>query len=248
MFSFFKKRNATPIDFSFLGVDIHSHLIPGIDDGARTIEESLELVKGMVELGFKRLITTPHVMLDFYPNTREEILTGLEKLRRAVAEAGIEVEIHASAEYHIDEEFENLLEGKNFLVLPGNFVLIEPSFIQSPPGLDTYLFQMQTKGYRPIMAHPERYGYWQGDLDNYEQLRISGCHLQVNLLSLAGHYGAATRKTAFKLIRSGLVEFLGSDLHNRVHLDELRELLKDGKVRRALQDLPFRNREFGDGQ
>jgi protein-tyrosine phosphatase len=108
MFSFFRKK--TPIlNFSGIGVDMHSHLIPGIDDGAKTVADSLALIQGLQALGFKKIITTPHIYNEHYPNTKDGILRGLAELKTALQEAQIDMTIEASAEYFMDSHFENLI-------------------------------------------------------------------------------------------------------------------------------------------
>src|SRR5690349_18476422 len=121
--------NYPPVyDYSFLGADMHSHLIPGIDDGSQSMEESLELIRKFKSLGYRKLITTPHIMSDSFRNNPDIILEGLEKLRVAVKEAGIEIELAAAAEYYYDEGFSKLIKEKNLLTLNGNHVLFEVSY------------------------------------------------------------------------------------------------------------------------
>ncbi len=214
-------------DFSCLGVDFHSHLVPGIDDGAKTMDESLELLRGLYELGYTHVVTTPHINSAFYPNDRTTILAGLEQLQAAVLAAGIPIELGGAAEYYIDEHFENLLHQEALLPVFDDWVLVETSFFGAPPNLHELLFRMQTKGYRPILAHPERYAYLAvGDLRPYRELRERGCRLQVNLLSLNGHYGPQVQKTAEQLLRAGLVDYLCTDLHHQHHLQELPQVLE----------------------
>ena len=135
MFKFFSKSKspAVKVDFSALKTDMHSHLIPDIDDGSPDMETSIELVKGMMALGYKKLITTPHIMWDMYKNTPEIILPGLEKLRAAVKAQGLDVEINAAAEYFLDDHVEEIVKAKEkLLTISGNMVLVEFSMAQPP--------------------------------------------------------------------------------------------------------------------
>lgn len=231
MFSFFKKKASSAVgDFGFLHTDMHSHLIPGIDDGAPDVETAVALVRRLQDMGFERIITTPHVMADLYANTPETILGGLEVLRAALKAAGIHLPVSAAAEYLMDEEFGNKIAAGGLLTLPGNHVLVEMSFIGEPPNLYDYLFRLQTRGYKPILAHPERYMFLHKDMAAYERLRQAGCLFQVNLLSLDGYYGKAVQQTAEKLINKGWVELLGTDLHHQRHADALGMLLQSRKA------------------
>ena len=241
MFNFFFNRKPVYTDFSFLGTDLHSHLIPGIDDGAQTIEESIQLIKGLKALGYKKIITTPHVMVDMYPNTRNDILEGLKKLRKAVAKEKIDIEIEAAAEYMLDDGFDKLVEEKEVLTLGDRYLLFETSMISSYPGLEDAIFKMRTKGYIPIMAHPERYVYMKEDFKKYIRLKDMGCLFQLNLLSLIGYYGAPSRKIAVKLLQEGMVDFMATDLHHEKHLENLAALLKNRRANHLLGDHEFSN-------
>jgi tyrosine-protein phosphatase YwqE len=244
MFSIFRKKtNADPLDFSALKVDMHSHLIPGIDDGAPDLDTALNLIKELQELGFKKIITTPHVMADLYPNTSKIILNGLEKVRAAIAAAGIEIEIDAAAEYLLDEAFEHKLSEDDLLTLPGKKVLVEMSFVNPAPNLESILFELQMKGYRPIMAHPERYQYYHNDFGKFERLIDRGCELQVNLLSLTGYYGAPIKKVAQKLLKADMVSFLGTDLHNDKHLEHMKQNLAT-PLAQVLDKYDFKNQSL----
>ena len=233
MLKFFQnilKTKKTLESFAFLHTDIHSHLLPGIDDGAPDLETSITLIKGLQDLGFKKLITTPHIMADLYPNTPEIIQDGLTKVREALKAENIDIEIDAAAEYLMDEGFADKIAAGNLLTLGDNYVLVEMSFISPPPNVDQLLFQLQTKGYRPIMAHPERYSYYGGNLEKYERLKERGCLLQLNLLSVTGYYGPDVRRVATKMLKTGLFDLIGTDLHHDRHLSEMQAILQNGRV------------------
>ena len=247
MFSFFRKRDRgldVGGDFSGIGVDIHSHLIPGIDDGAKTMEDSLDLIKVLKGLGFRKIITTPHIHSEYYLNTREGILEGVGRVKEALLAAGMEMDLEASAEYYMDEHFEGLLDRDELLPLAGKYVLVETSFYGAPPKLDQYFFKIQTKGFVPILAHPERYFYRHGDLRAFEEMREKGVLLQLNTLSLTGHYGPAVLKQGRELLKAGLIDVLGTDMHHAGHGEGLKKGLLDKEVLRVVLGYPFRNREL----
>ncbi len=235
MFNFFKKKpNQELLDFSELGTDIHSHLIPGIDDGADDLETSLRLIAGLKALGFKKLITTPHVMSDYYQNERAQIEDGLILLREEVEKAGLDIEIQAGAEYYLDNYFDQLIEKEVLLTLSENYVLVEISFFSLPINLHNYIFKIRTKGYKPILAHPERYLYFKNDFKQYFRLKELGCSFQVNILSLTGHYGSVVKAVAEKLLKNNLVDFLGTDLHHLKHLELLKKSIELPGIQKIL--------------
>lgn len=202
---------------------MHSHLLPGIDDGAEDIENSIELIKGMAELGFQKLITTPHIMWDMYKNTHAVVLEKLELVKNAVRNAGIDIEIHAAAEYFLDEHVEELLLHKEpLLAISGNMVLTEFSMAFPSMNIKDILFKMQMQGYQPVIAHPERYIYLERNKDFYTELRDAGCIFQLNLLSLSGHYGRSVTELAQYLLKNEYYSLLGTDLHHSGHLEGLR--------------------------
>ncbi|MBC7777734.1 MAG: hypothetical protein H7246_20035 [Phycisphaerae bacterium] len=241
MFNLFKKTPAPTLsDFSILGTDLHSHLLPGIDDGAPDLETSLNLIRDLQNLGFRRLFTTPHVMSDFYPNTRDVILRKKDQLQEALDELGMELEFGAAAEYYLDETFAALLKTEPLLTLPGNRVLVEMSFHQPYPDLHRIIFDLQMKGYHPILAHPERYPYFRST-DDYENLKAMGCALQINLLSLTGYYGKPVQSAAKTILGLGLADFLATDLHHARHAENLQQALSHELVVKTLQSSVFQN-------
>lgn len=219
---------------------MHSHLLPGIDDGAPDIESSLQLIRGMSAMGYSKLITTPHVMWDMYKNTREIILNKLELLRSAVQKEGLNIEIHAAAEYFLDDYVAGLLKNKEpLLTVSGKMVLVEFSLAQPSMSLKDILFEMQMQGYQPIIAHPERYIYMEGNKEFYDELKDIGCLFQLNLLSLTSHYGKSVSNLAQYLIKKDYYDLVGTDLHHIRHLEALsnniispmlEKLMKSGKI------------------
>lgn len=228
MFSFFKKKvDGISLLFSNIHTDFHSHLIPAVDDGSPDIETSIRYIKDMVALGFTKIITTPHIMSDFYPNTSDKLREGFALLKNQLEKEKIKVELEVAAEYFLDEHFEKLLEQNDILTFGDNHVLIEMSFIEPNRNFHQIVFNLISKGYRPILAHPERYPYFVGSLDKLEEIKDMGCKLQVNLLSLTNYYGKAVNKLALQLFAKKMVDFVGTDLHHDRHLQAIKDLSVD---------------------
>jgi len=244
LLSFFKQFS-NKVDFSVLETDMHSHLVPGIDDGAKTVDKSVAYIKELKNLGFKKIITTPHIMGEHYPNTPEIIQRGLAKLKNALTEVEIEIEISAAAEYFVDDYFVDLLnQEKPLLTLPDNHLLIEFSTFAPPSNFQEVLFRLNTLGYKPILAHPERYVYYAEKFNFFHETKAKGCALQVNLLSLIGHYGGLQKKLAHRLMKEKLIDFAGTDLHNGGHIEVLKKLIQNRQMQSYLRNYPFLNNKF----
>ena len=228
MFNFFKKsgKSIKP-DLSFLAIDMHSHLLPGIDDGLQELEQSVEFIKDLQKLGYRKLICTPHILSDLYRNSPATILPTLAMVREALAEADVDVVVEAAAEYMIDHEFADLIANSKkdeLLTIAGDYILIEMSYLSPPPNFDQVIFDLRMLGLHPILAHPERYNYYHNQFTQYERFKELGCKLQVNLLSLSGAYGPRVKRTAEKLFKNNMVDFLGTDMHHEGHLAMLKKL------------------------
>ncbi|WP_209331053.1 tyrosine-protein phosphatase [Lunatimonas salinarum] len=240
----FKKKRPKenlPLDLSWMKVDMHSHLIPGIDDGAQTMEDSLELIKRLKGWGLQKLIMTPHIMSEFYKNTPEIIQGGLEALRKAVAKEGIDIQLEAAAEYYLDELFyDKILKKEPLLTLGDNMILVETGFMNKTHILEDTLFRLETAGYKPIYAHPERYLYLHQNPSLLESLAERNIYFQLNLLSLTGYYSKPVKKFAEKLIDMQLVKLVGTDCHNQRYLDAL-ENLPNERYYEKLMSLPLVN-------
>ncbi len=222
-------------------VDLHSHLIPGVDDGVNNIEESLEILQQMSSIGFQKAITTPHIMHDFYPNTPEDIQTRLKVLQKKVDAVGIDMEIEAAAEYYLDEHFMHMLEEQKPLLTFGDqYLLFETSFLNEPAYLRECIFQILSSGHKPVLAHPERYVYVQNRPEILEDLMERGVLLQINTLSLSGHYSKEAKKLAELLIDEEMVSFVGSDCHHIKHLKALQEAVTSKHFAKVL-DQPLLN-------
>ena len=211
---FSKKKDveSDPIDFSLLKTDIHSHLIPGIDDGSPNMSTTISIIKEMKSLGFSKLISSPHVMSDVYKNSSEIILQGLSDVRAEIKKQNINMDIDAVAEYYIDYEFEKKIGKERFLTFGNNYILVELSFLEAPRNFLDIIFKLQLEGYKVVLAHPERYNYFQ--IQDYKDLENRGVMFQINWLSLIGYYSKYVKNKSETLINNKMINFLGTDCHN----------------------------------
>jgi tyrosine-protein phosphatase YwqE len=218
MLSFFKTKPKLQELIPDNHVDIHSHLLPGIDDGAITIEDTFRLTKALQGFGINQVITTPHVIQNVWDNSalqikEKELSTILELEKHQIS-----IPFRAAAEYMLDENFVNLFQSEKLLTLKDNFVLVEMSYINPPIQLYSILFDMQVAGYIPVLAHPERYLFYHNNLEEYKKLKTAGCHFQLNLTSTVGYYGESITHIANKLLQKGFYDFVGSDVHHDKHI------------------------------
>ena len=224
---FKKKEVLPPFDLGRLKVDMHSHLIPGIVDGAQDMDQSIAMLAKFQNLGYKKVVTTPHVMTDSFPNTSETILNGLAALRAEAKSVGLTIEIEAAAEYYFDETLMPKIANKELLTFGDNYVLVEFAFHSPPQFLDQLFFELKSNGYRPVVAHFERYMYYLGKIDEAVEWRKQGINIQINLNSLSGQYGPDIKKQAERLIDAGEFDFVGTDCHRIEHLMLLEDNLSN---------------------
>jgi protein-tyrosine phosphatase len=211
-------------------IDIHSHLLPGIDDGARSLEDTLVLVNSMAALGFEQCITTPHTMFSVWDNTAKTIDTALETSKSFLELNAVKMPLRAASEYLLDANFSEMLSsGATILTLKENYVLVEMSYINPPIQLYQILFDLQVAGYTPVLAHPERYSFYHRNFEEYDKLRTAGCKFQINLLSIVGYYGIQVAEIAKKLLKKDMIDFTGSDVHHQNHISAFstRTVLKE---------------------
>ncbi len=237
MFSFFfGHRHPSP---NALPADMHSHLLPGVDDGVKTNDEAFAVIDRLMEMGYQKIITTPHIMTDYYGNTSESISNAFQQFLPALKENGYSIPFHCAAEYYLDERLYELAAGKEKLLTFGDrYLLFETNAISEPLQLKEFIFSLTSQGYRPVLAHPERYQYM--TLEKAEDLRNRGVLLQLNLLSLTGYYGPPMQKLAEKLIDRGWVDMLGTDCHNLEQIPFVTKAQNTRAYRKAL-NLPLLN-------
>lgn len=239
--SFLKKKDTSPASVLPIKTDVHSHLIPAIDDGVQSIEESLAILKEMESLGYEKVITTPHTMPGTYDNSPENIYQGLEKMRQAIQKAGINIQLEAATEYYLDESFVELIDSDAPLMTFGDkYVLFETPFMNQPPQLKEVTFKLAMKGYKPVFAHPERYLYLMQSEYLLEELIDRKILFQLNIVALTGYYSNHVRKFAEKLIDMKAVKLVGTDCHNMGHIHILKTAVKT-KYFKKLMDLELLN-------
>jgi tyrosine-protein phosphatase YwqE len=218
---------------------MHSHLLAGLDDGVKSHEEALLLVQHFSRLGYKKLITTPHIMSDYYRNERDQIRAKLKEFNAVLEANQVPVSLEAAAEYYLDETLiANINNEKQLLTFGSNHLLFETNFFSEPFQLNEFVFNAITRGYKPILAHPERYQYM--TIQKAEDLKARGVLLQLNIPSVVGFYGKPVERMAIKLIEAGIIDLLGSDCHNLLQLKALEDALQNKNFKKALA-LPLLN-------
>lgn len=233
MLSVFLNKNLLVDLFEDGFVDIHNHLLPGIDDGAKTIADSFKMLEAYRKLHISHIVATPHIIQGVWANNRETISEAYNQLMKEMKmSAYADFSIRYAAEYMMDDGFQDLVRNKNLLPIKDNLVLVEMSYFNPPMNLKDLLFETQLQGYVPVLAHPERYVAYHTQLDNLLKLKEAGCLFQLNLLSLIGHYGLPTQKTALELLKKGLYDFAGTDAHKMEHLKLLGRIDKSTVLKR----------------
>jgi len=234
-------KNSVPVELSNVGIDMHSHLLPGIDDGAENMEQSIELILHLKELGYHAAVTTPHIFWDMYRNNSEIIRQKREEVNQELKKRNIDFRLEAAAEYYCDEHFENLIEADDLLCLGKKNILFEMGFAAENANLGRVIFNLQIAGYKPILAHPERYEYWHGSLGNYERMLDKDVALQLNITSLTGQYGPNVKRISEKLIDARMISYLGTDCHHIKHIQLTNTARTNPALRRLLESDDLRN-------
>ena len=236
MLNFFRKKPKATAELCF-STDIHCHIVPGVDDGSPDAVTSADLIENMQRWGIRRILASPHVTMNTFENDHSTIDPAMELLHAELDRRGNTVAVTNHAEYRIDELFQRRLESGDLMLLPDNHILIENSFFQEPWNLDQLVFDLQVKGLSPILAHPERYAYYYMRKERYRQLHNAGLAMQINVLSLAGNYGKGEQKMAEYLIKEGLVDFIGTDLHRKSHVEAIDRYLTTAEAHAHMADL-----------
>jgi tyrosine-protein phosphatase YwqE len=239
VFGWFKKK--APVNIQPLTVDIHSHLLSALDDGVQKLEDAEDIILQFQALGYRKLITTPHVMSDMYRNTNEGIRHALEALQQHLHSKNIDITIECAAEYYLDEDLmRKVLHNEPLLTFGHNYLLFETNFLNEPLYLKEFIFQASSKGYKLVLAHPERYLYLQSNFSKVQDILDRGVLFQLNISSITGYYSRAAQTAAQKLIDSKYVHFLGSDCHHLQHVKLVEKAQKMNYFQKALS-LPLLN-------
>jgi len=226
MLSFFKSKPYLKDLLSGNYVDIHSHLLPGIDDGAKTIKDTIKLTKAFQEIGISQFTTTPHISHYIWNNSPQGIIANHNETKLLLEQENITTPFQAAAEYFMDDWFESHLQSEKLLTLKDNYVLVEMSYMNAPVQLYKILFDIQVAGYIPVLAHPERYLFYHKNFNEYEKLKKAGCLFQLNLLATTGYYGGEITKIAEQLLKKGMYDFTGTDVHHDNHIASFSQKVK----------------------
>ncbi len=245
MFESFKKLiNPKKLLSYGFDTDIHSHLIPGVDDGVQTMQQALKHIKELQSLGIKKIVTTPHIYAGKYNNSANSILPKLEELKSYLITNHCYIKIEAAAEYYLDNIFiENLKNNQPLLTFGSNYVLFELSYINESHLIHEAVYLMLSQGYKPILAHPERYNYYHFNIKKYQELKNLGLLFQLNINSLSGYYENDCKKMAHKLIDTQMIDFVGSDTHHSKHTEALIKSIETPYYKKLLQ-MPIKNNEI----
>ncbi len=243
------KRKTLLKDLLVGATDIHNHVLPGIDDGAQDLEQSISLLTKYEEIGFKRVIGTPHTMSDYYPNTADTINNACDKLKEALKNSNINIELTCSSEYMIDYDFEEKTDKPSELIpLADNHILVEMSYLRSSDNFDKTIYKLQLNGYTPVLAHPERYGYYHDSYEAFPIMKSKGVKLQLNALSLSDYYGDKINKTAIRLLQDGMYDYFGTDTHKLRHLNHLEKIKIKNKHAETLKQIIDHNEHLFDAK
>lgn len=226
MFTFFKSKPVLKDLIPDNHIDIHSHLLPDIDDGAKNFTDSLRLTHALQKIGITQIITTPHIIQHVWENTHEQITANRNNTVLKLKENNIDIPFQAAAEYLMDDQFVKLFQSQQLLTLKDNYVLVEMSYINAPIQLYSILFDLQVAGYIPVLAHPERYLFYHKSFNEYEKLKKAGCLFQLNLLAVVGYYGESIAKIAEQLLQRGMYDYVGSDVHHDNHIAAFNQQIK----------------------
>jgi protein-tyrosine phosphatase len=230
MFQFFSKKKFL-VDYLENFVDIHNHILPGIDDGAKSVEESIELIKSFSEFGVQNFIGTPHIMDNYYPNTSATIHTALAELKKSLFDNDLKhVSFDVAAEHMIDANFESLLDRAEMMPLRKKYLLVEMSYLQPSINFDEAINKIASNRFFPILAHPERYNFLHLKSSKFKKYKKQGILFQMNLLSLSDFYGKEVKKKALHLLDEGLIDFVASDVHNLNQLGFLKNITLSNNV------------------
>ena len=229
---------------AWVGWDIHNHILPGIDDGSPSVEESITLINGLKALGIHNSVSTPHVMAGVHNNTPETIKGAHGKLTEHLKANAVDFKLNFSAEYMIDDQIDQWIQADKLCLIADKYMLIEMSYLSESKALFNVIKDIQDRGYQPILAHPERYNYYHNNFKIFEEIKQAGCYLQLNLLSISKYYGENVKTCALTLIRAGMYDFVGTDMHHTRHLEALKAVVTKYDTKELLKGNPIKNHKL----
>ena len=249
MFSWLTSSRTPINNLHELQFDMHCHLLPGIDDGPESIEESLSIIQAMVAVGYQGAICTSHIFPEVYDNKADDMLRGVDSLQSVLDKNNINFTLHASAEYMVDRQFIELAKAKKLLAFgKKDYVVIETGFTQENPYFDEAIYEMQYAGYCPILAHPERYLYLSQSksIEQFEKIIDKGIELQINLFSLIGLYGRLSKEVAEILLKNNFIQWIGTDIHRSQHISLLEKANDLKTLSNSMRDNPIQNKYLAE--
>lgn len=221
--------------------DIHSHILPGVDDGIQDDQEAVNVLRKYQENGIAQVVFTPHVDTGMFPKNNESFLKERFKSFMDILPEDLHIQIHMAAEYMCNE---TLKIGKDLLILGKTGVLIEMSYFFQYPYIKETIFALMTAGYKPILAHPERYIYLAKKMDAFDKFMDMGCLFQLNLLSLSGVYGIRSKEIMHYLLRENMYSYAGSDVHSHRQFQRLKDTRLSTKLAAKVEELMNNNKEL----
>jgi len=239
-----EKSNSHHGKLSWVGWDMHNHILPGIDDGCKDLEASKLLIAGLKELGINKCVCTPHVMNGVHNNTPETIERAYKKLQEALVNNRIDFQLEYSAEYMIDDQLDSWIQSNNLCLIGGKYMLIEMSYLSESKALFSIIKEIQQRGFQPILAHPERYNYYHNNFKIFEEIKQAGCYLQMNLLSISKYYGEGVKTCALTLARAGMYDLVGTDMHHTRHLEALKNVVQKYDIQDILSKCEIKNTDL----
>lgn len=239
----FSKKGRVALNDLRISRDIHTHLLPGVDDGRFTYESAAATLAKMYTNGTTEVCITPHIITGLYDNTKTNLKTALTEVVKYADSADAIPRVHLGAEYMIDETFLSRLndERESLMALPGNMVLIEMSYYGISPQLFEAVAGLRERGYKPVLAHPERYLYMVACMDQFDRLYQMGCAFQLNLLSATGLYGDTSIKIMNRLLERSYYGFTGSDMHSAKQFEQINSSFVSKKTALAGEHLSLWN-------
>jgi len=223
-------------------IDLHSHIIYSVDDGSRSLEESIAILKEAYRKGITDMVATPHYMKGAMTSTPQVVDEKLKVIRERLIEENIDLNLYSGHEVYVDASIFEDLENDRINTIQGTgYLLIELPLSQELNNLENLIFELQIKGYSVILAHPERYHFVQQDIHVLDDLVNGGLLLQLNISSLIGRYGEASQKTAKELLRASMIHVLGTDVHHEdsynLGIEESIEVIQKLVTKEMYEDL-----------
>lgn len=241
-----RKLNSKAFPFDFLDLDIHNHILPGLDDGAKDHSSSISLLVELKKLGFSKVISSPKTVTQKYPNTPKSILRRYSNLINSIDTTSRILPDLASPTslYALDIDFLHIRQSGDLLTTEDGYVLVY--FVDSVAlsTMEAEIFELIYAGYKPLLIHPEKYISLHGNTSYFEALVSRGCYLSLSLLSLQEVHGKAVQKMAFKLLENQLYSFVGTGVKDLGHIRLLQDLSLNKRVMKKLKEYPFLNKQI----